>query len=43
MGSIETLQKDDAALRQDSQKLMSEIGFYHEEIASNREQIELVR
>ena len=43
MGSIETLQKEDAALRQDSQKLLNEIGFYHEEIASNREQIELVR
>ena len=32
-----------AALRMDAQKLSHEINFYQEEIASNKEQIELVR
>ena len=43
MGSIEALQKEDAALRADLQKVTNEVHFYQEEIASNREQIELVR
>ena len=43
MGSIEALQKEDAALRADLQKVTNEVHFYQEEIASNREQIDLVR
>lgn len=43
MGSIEALQKEDASLRADLQKLTNEVHFYQEEIASNREQIDLVR
>lgn len=31
-----------AALRLEAQKMSSEINLYHEEIASNKEQIELV-
>jgi len=43
MGSIEALQKEDAALRADLQKVTNEIHFYQEEIASNREQIDLYK
>ena len=32
-----------AALRAEAQKMSNEINFYQEEIASNKEQIELVR
>ncbi|CAF2473129.1 unnamed protein product [Rotaria sp. Silwood2] len=43
MGSIEVLQKEDAALRADAKKMSNEINFYQEEIASNKEQIELYK
>ncbi|CAF1314894.1 unnamed protein product [Adineta steineri] len=43
MGSIEALQKEDAALRMEAQKMSNEINFYQEEIASNKEQIDLYK
>ncbi|CAF1214373.1 unnamed protein product [Rotaria sp. Silwood1] len=43
MGSIEILQKEDAALRAEAKKMSNEINFYQEEIASNKEQIELYK
>ncbi|CAF1349925.1 unnamed protein product, partial [Adineta steineri] len=43
MGSIEALQKEDAALRMEAQKMSNEINYYQEEIASNKEQIDLYK
>ncbi|UJR30360.1 hypothetical protein I4U23_017895 [Adineta vaga] len=43
MGSIESLQKEDATLRMEAQKMSNEINFYQEEIASNKEQIDLYK